>query len=116
MNKNIEIINSHLWAVKFSWLPWITDIKLEANPGYPLEKELARTTKEGIIILNADFHDFGKAKIGFLRMQKITLIGCTFTGGYSEQGGGAIYNNATCSIDSSMTRTSGKIQKLSGRV
>lgn len=73
MNTNIEIINPHLWAVRFSWLPWISDITIERNPDIPPDRELARTTKEGILILNADFQHYEQAKAGFLKMQKTSL-------------------------------------------
>ena len=73
MNRNIEVINPYLWAVKFSWLSWISDITIERNPNIPPERELARTTKEGILILNADFPHYEQAKAGFLQMQKASL-------------------------------------------
>ena len=73
MNPNINIINPHIWAVRFSWLDWIQDIQIERNPAIPPYKEMARTTKEGIIILNIDFQYYHRAKAGFLELQRRSL-------------------------------------------
>lgn len=54
MNNNIEIINPNLWAVKFSWLPWISDIGIEVDSSIPIEHEIYRIAPNGIMVLNMD--------------------------------------------------------------
>ena len=54
MNTNIEVINPHLWAVKFSWLPWISDISIELDSSIPIEHEIYRIIPKGIMVLNMD--------------------------------------------------------------
>lgn len=54
MNTNIEVINPHLWAVKFSWLPWISELKLNLDPAYSSDEQVLAISDDGIIILNKD--------------------------------------------------------------
>lgn len=71
LNQNIEVINPHLWSVRFSLLPWIPDIKVEERPDYPLHKEMCRNIKGGIMLLNADHKDYSRFREGFLYLQKM---------------------------------------------
>jgi len=70
LNKNIEIINKNLWAVRFSWLPWISDINIELDPSIPVEHEVCRIADNGILILNADNPMFPLYKEQFPIFQK----------------------------------------------
>jgi hypothetical protein len=54
MNTNIEVINPHLWAVKFSWLPWISELKLNLDPAIPTDEQVLAISDEKVIVLNAD--------------------------------------------------------------
>lgn len=54
MNQNIKIISKNLWAVRFSWLPWIPDIRIEIDPSIPIEHEIYRIAPKGVMILNMD--------------------------------------------------------------
>jgi len=58
MNKNIEIINEHLWAVKFSFLPFISEIDYKPDPEIPAYEEFGRVTNDGLLILNKDYPGF----------------------------------------------------------
>ena len=53
MNKNIEIINPELWAVKFDISNKVDGIDFENNP--PSRKEGGRISSEGILVLNKDY-------------------------------------------------------------
>ena len=53
MNKNIEVINDYLWAVRFSLLQYIKEI--EYNSEIPLTEDPFRLSKEGILVLNKDY-------------------------------------------------------------
>lgn len=56
MNHNIEIINSKLWTLKFSLIPFIKEINYrdKASDDMPMYEEPCRITNEGMIILNKD--------------------------------------------------------------
>lgn len=54
MNPHIEVINQHLWAVRFSFLQYIKDIEYKPDPEIPMDQEFGRISKEGILILNKD--------------------------------------------------------------
>jgi len=55
MNQNIEIINPHLWAVRFSFLPFISEIDYKPDSEIPAFEEFGRVTNEGLLILNKDY-------------------------------------------------------------
>lgn len=70
MNKNIEIINKNLWAVKFSHLPYIEEIDIEPDALMPLEEEPGRIASGGLMILNKDYPGFNILKDFFPRLMK----------------------------------------------
>lgn len=55
MNQNIEIINKHLWAVRFSFLPFISEIDYKPDSEIPAYEEFGRVTNDGLLILNKDY-------------------------------------------------------------
>ena len=66
MNKNIEIINKKLWAVRFSWLDFIPEISIKPDPTAPIEEEPGRITNDGLMILNKDHQ-------GYLRLRTANI-------------------------------------------
>jgi hypothetical protein len=62
LNKNIEVINKNLWAVKFSFLPFISEIDYKPDPDIPAYEEFGRATNDGILILNKDYAGFNILK------------------------------------------------------
>lgn len=70
MNQNIEVINKHLWAVKFSFLPFISEIDYKADPEIPAYTEFGRVTSEGLLILNKDYQGFEILKSLFQKLMK----------------------------------------------
>ncbi len=58
MNQNIEVINKHLWAVRFDHLPFISEIDYKPDPGIPAYEEFGRVTNDGVLILNKDYPGF----------------------------------------------------------
>lgn len=55
VNQNIEVINKHLWAVKFSFLPFINEIDYKPDSEIPAYEEFGRVTNDGLLILNKDY-------------------------------------------------------------
>lgn len=51
INKNIEVINEKLWAVRFSYLPYITELEYSGDSNR-LEFRVASFTNDGKIVLN----------------------------------------------------------------
>lgn len=70
MNKNIEVINERLWAVRFSLLQYIKEIEYEPDPEMPLEEEPLRISKEGILILNKDYKVYSLLREFFPKLMK----------------------------------------------
>ncbi len=63
MNQNIEVINSKLWAVRFSLLQYIREIEYKPDPQFKTsDEEFGRISKEGILILNKDHKAFSLIK------------------------------------------------------
>lgn len=58
MNKNIEIINDNLIAVKFSMIPWIKEIDYKPDGVIPAHEEFGRVTSDGVLLLNKDYPGF----------------------------------------------------------
>lgn len=58
MNQNIEVINKHLWAVKFSFLPFISEISYKPDSEIPLEEQFGSISDDGVIILNKDYKGY----------------------------------------------------------
>lgn len=70
MNKNIEVINKDLLAVKFSLLPFIKEIDYTPDEEIPAYEEFGRVTGEGILILNKDYPAFRIFKEWMPRLMK----------------------------------------------
>ncbi|MEI8200544.1 MAG: hypothetical protein WCG21_10810 [Eubacteriales bacterium] len=68
MNKNIEVINDHLWAVKFLYIPYIEEINYQPDPCTSAYDEFGRVTNEGLLILNKDFKGYNTIKAMFIKM------------------------------------------------
>lgn len=63
MNKNIEvIIPGKLAAVKFSYIPFIQEIKYTPDPDQQAYTEACRITDDGIFLLNKDLPGYGLMK------------------------------------------------------
>ena len=58
MNQNIEVINSKLWAVRFSLLQYIQEIEYKPDPEFATDREFGRISKDGILVLNKDFSGY----------------------------------------------------------
>lgn len=72
MNKNIEVINEHLWAVKFSYIPYINEIEYKADPDTPAYTEPARLADDGLLILNKDYKGYNIMKATFIKIMKMS--------------------------------------------
>ncbi len=70
MNQNIEVINKHLWAVKFSFLPFISEIDYKPDAEIPAYEEFGRVTNGGLLILNKDYPGFQIFKDWFPKLMK----------------------------------------------
>ena len=70
MNKNIEVINKHIYAVKFSLIPLIPDIG-STNLDIDERLEFARYTSDYRVILNKDYPAY---PIVLKRMKKIVQM------------------------------------------
>ena len=71
MNKNIEVINPHLWAVKFSWLPWLSDLEVNLDPAYSSDEQILAISDEGIVLLNKDNQVYQLYRTYFPRFQHL---------------------------------------------
>ncbi|NBJ16632.1 MAG: hypothetical protein FNP40_13940 [Dehalobacter sp. 4CP] len=67
MNKNIEVINNRLWAVKFSFLQFISEIDYKPDSKMVYE-EPAHIVNDGILLLNKDCPGFEILKDYFPRI------------------------------------------------
>lgn len=70
MNKNIEVINKDLLAVKFSLLPLIKEIDYTPDEEIPAYEEFGRVTCDGILLLNKDYPAFRIFKDWMPRLMK----------------------------------------------
>ena len=71
LNSNIEVINDSLYALKFSFIPYISEVKYKADKEFPAYQEPARLDKEnGIILLNKDHAGYELIKDAFIRAMK----------------------------------------------
>ncbi|KXG75591.1 hypothetical protein AN619_15870 [Thermotalea metallivorans] len=68
VNQNIEVINKHLWAVKFSFLPFISEINYVPDDTVPVDEEVGQLLDTGIILLNKEHKLFEVYKDGFCRI------------------------------------------------
>lgn len=71
MNKNIEVINEHLWAVKFSYIPYIDEIEYKADPDTPAYTETVRLANNGLLLLNKDCKYFDTIRKIFTKIMKL---------------------------------------------
>ncbi len=70
MNQNIEVINEHLWAVRFSYLPFIAEIDYLPDPTVPIYEEPGRITNDGLMLLNKDNRGYPMLKDMFPKLMK----------------------------------------------
>lgn len=70
MNQNIEVINPHLWAVKFSFIQFISEIAYKPDPEIQPYEEPGRITNDGLLILNKDHPGFPILKDLFPKLMK----------------------------------------------
>lgn len=70
LNQNIEVINKDLWAVKFSFLPFISEIDYKPDDEVPTHEDSGRITNDGILILNKDYVGFNILKEHFPKVMK----------------------------------------------
>lgn len=61
-NPNIEIINRHLWAVRYTLIPVIPQINYKPDPHVPIDRIPAQLSPDGIIVLNKDFKYYERLK------------------------------------------------------
>lgn len=67
MNRNIEVINNNLLAVRFSYLPQIPDLKYSGDT-HDVDVKLASFTEDGKIILNKQHELYPTLKAMFQRI------------------------------------------------
>ncbi len=67
MNRNIEVINNNLLAVRFSYLPQIPDLKYSGDI-YNVDVKLASFTEDGKIVLNKQHELYPTLKAMFQRI------------------------------------------------
>lgn len=70
MNKNVEVINKYLWAVRFNYLDYIEEISIKADPTIPIEEEPGRIADGGLLILNKDHKGYLVSKDIFIKLMK----------------------------------------------
>jgi hypothetical protein len=58
MNKNIEVINKKLLAVRFTLLQYISDIDYKPDDEVVAHEEFGRVTNDGVLLLNKDYPGF----------------------------------------------------------
>lgn len=68
MNPNIEVINNKLWAVKYTYLPYIQEIDIVPDKNISLYEEPGRIAPGGLMILNKDHPGFKILKDLFPRL------------------------------------------------
>jgi hypothetical protein len=72
MNQNIEVINPQLWAVKFSFFPFISEIEYTPDSEVPPGEESGCITNDGLIILNKDHPGYDLLKDLFPKLMMKT--------------------------------------------
>lgn len=70
LNKNIEVINKDLWAVRFSFLPFISEIAYTPDDEVPIHEDSGRITNDGILLLNKEYAGFNILKEHFPKVMK----------------------------------------------
>ena len=72
MNQNIEVINDKLWAVKFSFIPFIKEIDYIPVKEIAMFEEPARITNDGLLLLNKDNRGYPICKDMFIKLTNKT--------------------------------------------
>lgn len=62
MNQHIEVINDHLMAVKFSYIPFIKEIDYRPDNEIPMFEEPGRISTNGTLLLNKDYTGYAIIK------------------------------------------------------
>ena len=57
-NPNIEVINKNLWAVRFSLIPFMSQISYKPDPEVLIEQVPGQFGPDGIMVLNKDFKHY----------------------------------------------------------
>lgn len=71
MNKNIEVINLNLYALRFSLIPFIKEITYKPDEEIPAYQEPLRLDKgNGIILLNKDHAGYELLKDAMIKAMK----------------------------------------------
>lgn len=70
LNPNIEIINPDLWAVRFSFIPYINEIDYKPDDKIAAYKEPGRITNDGLLIINKDYAGYPILKDLFPKLMK----------------------------------------------
>ncbi|MED3553997.1 hypothetical protein [Cytobacillus praedii] len=70
MNKNIEVINDNLWAVKFSLIPYIPGIDYKPDTTIPAFMEPCRLAEDGLLLLNKEHQNYSLLKDSFQKLAK----------------------------------------------
>lgn len=71
-NANIEVLAPDLWAVRFSWISMIPQIKFTRITDTPLNKIPGQLSPEGVIVLNKDYLLYEDIKRLFLAAVKMS--------------------------------------------
>ena len=71
MNRNIEVLASNLWALKFSYIPFIAEIEYTPLEGVQKYEEFGNITPDGILLLNKDNRGYLYVKNIFLDLTKM---------------------------------------------
>lgn len=72
MNQNIEVINNHLWAVRFSFLPYISEIDYKPDSEVPAYEESGCIINNGVLLLNKEHPGFEILKDYFPKIMNKT--------------------------------------------
>jgi len=70
-NPHIEVLNEHLWSVRFSLLPYIPQLNFTVGPDTDMTKEPFGLMPEGIVVLNKDMKTYPQIKAGYLGVMKL---------------------------------------------
>jgi hypothetical protein len=73
VNKNIDVLNDNLWAVRFSLLDFIPEIDFLPDPNIPIHDEPGRVTSDGLLILNKDHKGYPLCKVRFPILMEMTV-------------------------------------------
>ncbi len=73
-NLNIEVINPDLWAVRFSLIPLIPQIKGNLDPTIPADQNPFWVTTSGAMLLNKDHRFYSVIKLVYTKVMKMKFL------------------------------------------